>query len=87
MSIRDLSNIKGLYGYLKEIDFENRVKKEVSTIKKVKNSENFDCFVSDFVMLNWAFGIVYDVYEKIQFDLLAVDNTAISENKKCKKGE
>lgn len=70
--------------YLKEIDFENRVKEEVSTIKKVKNSENFDCFASDFVMLNWVFGVVSDVYEKIQFDLLAVDNTVIDESEKHK---
>lgn len=74
MSIRDLSNIKGLYDYLKEIDFENRVKNKVANIKRVKNTKNFDSVVSDFVMLNWAFGIVFDVYEKIQFDLLAVDN-------------
>ena len=80
MSIKDLSNIKGLYDYLKEIDFENRVKEKVAVIKKVKNTENFDSVVSDFVMLNWAFGIVFDVYEKIQFDLLAVDN-AIGEKK------
>lgn len=80
MSIRDLSNIKGLYDYLKETNFENRVKEKVSIIKKVKNSENFDYVVSDFVMLNWAFSIVYDVYEKIQFDLLAVDNSVIGES-------
>ena len=74
MSIKDLSNIKGLYDYLKEIDFENRVKNKVANIKKVKNTENFDSVVSDFVMLNWVFCIVFDVYEKIQFDLLAIDN-------------
>lgn len=61
--------MKNIYTYLDKIQFEKRVKDKVAQIKKLKDSENFDAVVSDFVMLNWIYGLLSDLYEKIYDDI------------------
>lgn len=61
--------MKNIYTYLDKIQFEKRVKDKVAQIKKLKDSENFDAVVSDFIMLNWIYGLLSDLYEKIYDDI------------------
>ena len=56
--------LNNIYTYLEKIDFENRVKNKVKEIKKVKNLKTFDTVVSDMVMLNWAYGLLSDLFDK-----------------------
>lgn len=61
--------MKNIYTYLDQIQFEKRVKNKVAQIKKLRDSENFDDAISDFVMLNWTYGLLSDLYEKIYDDI------------------
>lgn len=61
--------LNNIYTYLEKIDFENRVKNKVKEIKKVKNLKTFDIVVSDMVMLNWAYGLLSDLFDKIYEDV------------------
>jgi len=65
--------LNNIYTYLEKIDFENRVKNKVKEIKKVKNLKTFDIVVSDMVMLNWAYGLLSDLFDKIHEDVNSND--------------
>lgn len=65
--------LNNIYTYLEKIDFENRVKNKVKEIKKVKNLKTFDTVVSDMVMLNWAYGLLSDLFDKIYEDVNSND--------------
>ena len=61
--------IRNIYEYLKEIDFEKRVKQKVAHIQRVRNHENFNYIVCDFVMLQFAFSLIRDFFDKIVNDI------------------
>ena len=42
--------MRNIYEYLKEINFEQRVKQKVAHIQRVRNHENFNYIVCDFVV-------------------------------------
>ena len=67
--------MRNIYEYLKEINFEQRVKQKVALIRRVRNHENFNHIVGDFVMLQFAFSLCRDLFEKIAEDLNHADQT------------
>lgn len=66
---RGLNKLRPLYTYLNEVEFEQRVKKHVTLLKKLKNSKTFDIIVSDLNTTQFIFSIIRDLYEKIYDDL------------------
>ena len=65
-----LNALKPLYTYLNEVDFEQRVKKRATLLRKLKNSKTFDIIImSDLNTTQFIFSIVRDLYEKIYDDL------------------
>lgn len=64
-----MSKIRNIYEYLNEINFEERVKQKVAHIQRVRNHENFNYIVCDFVMLQFAFSLVRDLFDKIVNDI------------------
>lgn len=67
--------MRNIYEYLKEINFEQRVKKKVADIQRVRDDENFNYIVCDVVMLQFAFSLCRDLFEKIAEDLHHADQT------------
>lgn len=66
---RGLNKLRPLYTYLNEVDFEQRVKKHVMLLRKLKNSKTFDIIGSDLNTTQFIFSIIRDLYEKIYDDL------------------
>lgn len=64
-----MSKIRNIYEYLNEINFDERVKQKVAHIQRVRNHENFNYIVCDFVMLQFAFSLVRDLFDKIVNDI------------------
>lgn len=64
-----LNTLKPLYTYLNEVDFEQRVKKRATLLRKLKNSKTFDIIMSDLNTTQFIFSIIRDLYEKIYEDL------------------
>ena len=67
--------MRNIYEYLKEINFEQRVKQKVAHIQRVRNHEYFNYIVCDFVMLQFTFSLCRDLFEKIAEDLHHADQT------------
>lgn len=59
---------KNIYTILEKIDFDKRVEKQIDTIKCVKDTENFNIILSNFVFKNFCFGLIRDFYDEILKD-------------------
>lgn len=56
---------KNIYTLLGEINFDKRVKEEIETIKKVRNTNNFDVVMSVFCFRNFVFRLIQDFYTRV----------------------
>lgn len=61
--------MKGLYTYLNEIKFEERINERIELLNKTRYTNNFESVNSSFITTNHYFGIVRDLYEKILEDI------------------
>ena len=61
--------MRGLYTYLNEIKFEERINERIELLNKARHTNNFESVNSSFVTTNHYFGIVRDLYEKILEDI------------------
>lgn len=64
-----LNTLRPLYTYLNEVNFEQRIKKHTTLLRKLKNSKNFDIVLSELNTTQFIFSIIQDLYEKIYDDL------------------
>lgn len=61
--------MKNIYTYLDSINFEKRVMQKVHELKNCENTNSFTAVASNMVMLNWAYHLLSDLYDKIYEDV------------------
>ena len=61
--------MRGLYTYLNEIKFEERINERIELLNKTRHTNNFESVNSSLSTTNHYFGIVRDLYEKILEDI------------------
>lgn len=66
--------MKNIYNYLDEIKFEERIKERCKLISKCNINNSI---VSEFVMKQFCFGLLRDLFEKIYDDITIDTNKKI----------